>query len=904
MRKLQIALFALLIIITGCKKEEIITITKSTGGVIERSTNAPLQGIKVAVSNGQRDLVTTTTDADGRFEFTVDFDKVTANDSLLFDGRPSLPTKKYELKGMGKAEYEYGTLWLYDKNDDMYLPQVTTDSIVGVDTTSVVVSGKVSSDGGFTVTKRGVCYATHQMPGFFDNVKPSGTGTGVFICEIGNLAPATDYYFRAFAINAIDTVFGEQKSVKTLAKTYSISISATPSAGGEVTGGGIFEEGSMQTVIATANNGYTFINWTENGNEVSTNASYSFTLNSNRNLVAHFQVETYTVTTSSNPANGGSTTGGGTYNHGQTCTMRATPADDYTFLRWTKNGTQVSTEPNYTFNVTESGNYVANFTNQPQTFMISVSANPSNGGTATGGGTYEMGQTCTVRATANSGYVFTNWTENGDVVSEETNCFFPVTGDRSLKANFTVSQNTYTVSISANPTSGGIVEGGGSFTQGQSCTVTATSNTGFVFVRWTENGNQVSDNPSYTFIVTGNRTLEAQFQMLSYTVSTSSNPTNGGVTSGGGNYQHGQQCTVTATANAGFSFTNWTENGNVVSSDASYSFSVTSNRTLVANFAPQTYIITVSANPSNGGGVSGGGTYSYGQSCTVTATAASGFNFVNWTENGNEVSSNESYVFNVDGNRNLLANFMATSSEQMFMVNGVSFTMKRVEGGAFLMGAQSTDPNEQNYDSEASNNESPVHSVTLTTFYMGETEVTQELWQAVVGNNPSFFSGMTHPVEQVCWNDIVNNFIPTLNALTGYNFRLPTEAEWEYAARGGNQGHGYKYAGSNNISDVAWFSGNSGSNGNAQTHIVKTKMPNELGLYDMSGNVEEWCLDWMEEYNSGSQTNPQGPSNGTSRVYRGGCSYSPAWNCRVSCRAGSAPSHNWAFRGFRLVLSY
>ncbi|MBR0178454.1 MAG: formylglycine-generating enzyme family protein, partial [Bacteroidales bacterium] len=121
--------------------------------------------------------------------------------------------------------------------------------------------------------------------------------------------------------------------------------------------------------------------------------------------------------------------------------------------------------------------------------------------------------------------------------------------------------------------------------------------------------------------------------------------------------------------------------------------------------------------------------------------------------------------------------------------------MKRVAGGTFWMGAQSANPNGQNYDSEADGDEGPAHSVTLSTFYMGETEVTQELWQAVMGSNPSYFSGTNRPVERVSWNMIVNQFIPALNALTGRTFRLPTEAEWEYAARGGNQGHGYKYAG-------------------------------------------------------------------------------------------------------------
>ena len=215
------------------------------------------------------------------------------------------------------------------------------------------------------------------------------------------------------------------------------------------------------------------------------------------------------------------------------------------------------------------------------------------------------------------------------------------------------------------------------------------------------------------------------------------------------------------------------------------------------------------------------------------------------------------------------------------------------------MGAQSANPNGQNYDSEAYSNESPVHSVTLSTFYMGETEVTQELWQAVMGSNPSSFSGTNRPVEKVSWNTIVNQFIPALNALTGRTFRLPTEAEWEYAARGGNQGHGYKYAGSNTIGNVAWYSDNS----QGQTHQVATKSPNELGLYDMSGNVWEWCSDWYGDYSSGSQTNPQGPSSGSRRVLRGGSWDNGAGGCRVSIRNRSEPGNAYDSRGFRLVLS-
>ena len=201
--------------------------------------------------------------------------------------------------------------------------------------------------------------------------------------------------------------------------------------------------------------------------------------------------------------------------------------------------------------------------------------------------------------------------------------------------------------------------------------------------------------------------------------------------------------------------------------------------------------------------------------------------------------------------------------------------------------------------SDAESNESPVHSVTLSSYYIGETEVTQELWQAVMGSNPSYNSGYPQrPVETVSWNDC-QEFITKLNNLTGKNFRLPTEAEWEYAARGGNKSKGYKYSGSNTIDNVAWYTSNSSS----QTHDVKTKQANELGIYDMSGNVYEWCQDWYGSYSRGSQTNPTGPSSGSDRVLRGGGWNFSARRCRVSLRHGNSPDGRYFSYGLRLSLS-
>ena len=227
-------------------------------------------------------------------------------------------------------------------------------------------------------------------------------------------------------------------------------------------------------------------------------------------------------------------------------------------------------------------------------------------------------------------------------------------------------------------------------------------------------------------------------------------------------------------------------------------------------------------------------------------------------------------------------------------VKGVTFTMIAVEGGTFQMGATS----EQGGD--AYDNEKPVHRVTLSSYYIGETEVTQKLWQAVMGKNPSKYKGDKRPVEQVSWNDC-QEFIKKLNHLTGKNFRLPTEAEWEYAARGGDKSKGYKYSGSNTIDNVAWYTSNSGS----KTHDVKTKQANELGIYDMSGNVYEWCQEWYDSsyYSSSPSSNPKGPSSGSSRVLRGGSWGSYARDCRVSNRINSNSGSRRYYYGLRLSLS-
>ena len=298
----------------------------------------------------------------------------------------------------------------------------------------------------------------------------------------------------------------------------------------------------------------------------------------------------------------------------------------------------------------------------PQAYVISVSANPTNGGTVSGGGTYNQGTSCTVTASANTGYTFVNWTENGMTVSSQASYTFTVSGDRNLVAHFQAQPQNYNISVSANPTNGGTVSGGGTYQQGQSCTVTATPANGYTFQRWTENGQQVSTQANYTFTVTGDRTLVAQFQAQSYTITATADPTTGGTVTGGGTFNYGQSCTLVATPATGYDFINWTKNGQQVSTNASYTFTVTESAAYVAHFQIQTFTITLTANPEEGGILTGGGTYNYGQSVQFQATPNTGYDFVNWTENGVMISTNPIGNIVVDRDYNLVANF----ERQMF----------------------------------------------------------------------------------------------------------------------------------------------------------------------------------------------------------------------------------------------
>lgn len=230
------------------------------------------------------------------------------------------------------------------------------------------------------------------------------------------------------------------------------------------------------------------------------------------------------------------------------------------------------------------------------------------------------------------------------------------------------------------------------------------------------------------------------------------------------------------------------------------------------------------------------------------------------------------------------------SAEVVFQ--NILIPMVRVEGGTFTMGGQKG--GHYTYEEDL-----PRHKATVGDYYISKYEVTQQLWEAVMDTNPSHWQGNGQlPVEQVSWND-VQIFISRLSQLTGHRFRLPTEAEWEYAARGGRKNRGHAYPGtSGEFGDYGWYCVNSASH----THPVGEKLPNELGLYDMGGNVMEWCSDWQSPYTADPQDNPKGPKHGENKVLRGGCINSPSWGCMSGHRSWYLPGYGYEYQGFRLVL--
>ena len=374
---------------------------------------------------------------------------------------------------------------------------------------------------------------------------------------------------------------------------------------------------------------------------VATTPSFSFMVTEGATYFANYSLNSYQITATANPAEGGTIVGADTYYYGSTCTLTATANYGYTFTSWTKNGTVLSTNPTYSFTVLENANYVANFT--LNMYVITVSADPAEGGMVVGGSAFLYGENCTVFATPNAGYTFVNWTIGETVVSTAATYAFSVTQDANLVAHF--SHDQYSITVSVDPEVGGTATGGGNFTYGETCTLTATANTGYSFVNWTKNGTAVSTNANYSFTVTDSGDYVAHFSTAHHTITVSAVPAEGGSVSGGGTYQYGSIVTLRANVNEGYTFVNWTKDGAAISTSPIHSIVVREDAEYVANFRHIVFEIKAKTEPEHMGDIEGTGFYNYGDTCTLTVTPHSGYDFINWTLDDQVVSEEETFSF-------------------------------------------------------------------------------------------------------------------------------------------------------------------------------------------------------------------------------------------------------------------
>ena len=778
--------------VTTAQVTNITQTTATGGGNVTATGNATVTERGICWGTGHNPTISGShaSNGGGTGSYSVNMSGLTPNTTYY--------VRAYATNSEGTA---YGAEVSFTTLQNVSLPTVTTSQVTNITQTTATGGGNVTSAGGANVTERGICWSTSHNPTTSHTHANSGTGTGTFTINMTNLTANTTYYVRAYATNSAGTAYGAEVSFTTSpSSTYTISVSASPTNGGTVSGGGTYQQGQSCTVTATANTGYTFLRWTENGNQVSTNVSYTFTVNSNRTLVAQFQQQSYTISVSANPSSGGTVSGGGTYNYGQSCTVLATANSGYTFTNWTENGNVVSTNTNYNFTVNGNRSLVANFT--------------YNGG----GGNHEyvylglpsglLWATCNVGATTPEGYGnYFAW------------------GETQPKDYYDWSNYQYCM--------------GGAFMLTKYCDNASHGYNGF-----TDNLTvlEASDDAATANWGSGWRmpTNEEWQELCQYTTKiwTTQNGVNGilfTATNGNSLFLPAAGCrSGSSLYTAGSRGRYWSSSLRAGDPNYAWHLHFSSDDCGMVNFYRRTgcsvrpvcstsvnNTISVSASPNNGGTVSGGGTYQQGQSCTVSATAATGFTFIRWTENGNQVSTNANYTFSVNGNRTLVANFTYNGgggNVPLGAINGLfsvsaSQQVYFSQGNLKYIGSASTPYwkfADSQWDHLGDNGGSTNQNVDRNLFGWGTSgynhgAVCYQPWNTSTTNSDYYaYGGATYNLyDQTGKADWGYNAISNGGNQTN-QWRTLTAAEWEYVFNTRSTASGIRYAKAkvNNVNGV------------------------------------------------------------------------------------------------------
>lgn len=380
-------------------------------------------------------------------------------------------------------------------------------------------------------------------------------------------------------------------------------------------------------------------------------------------FVFSFQTYQFDISLDVFPEYGGDVIGDGTYNQYDTCFLELIPASDYQFDALLENGDTITKQNHYSFIVLSDRHFEAYFSEMPVYYQITAEADPTTGGAVTGMGEYLEGESCTLRISANDGYIYEGLYENDQLVTYDTIFTFVADNNRHFVAKFSVKINHYQITAEITPNEAGTITGLGVYQEGSMCNLVITANDGYAFVALKENDVIVSEENTFSFVVDSDRHFVAEFSELEYyyDITAEIYPENTGVITGLGTYQEDDVCNLEITANDGYRFVALKENDVIVSETTSYSFIVDSDRHFVAEFALQEYEVNLSASPEESGTISGSGsgTYTYGTTIYAIANPNENYIFLNWTDkDGTVLTTNQQYVFEVTQDVDYTANFV------------------------------------------------------------------------------------------------------------------------------------------------------------------------------------------------------------------------------------------------------